>query len=360
MPNPQSNLLINLSFLISKPTGLAIYAKNLFPHLKSLNPTLLTAQSFPKNNCYKIPPNLTPEQGTKGHINRLLWTQTQLPKIYKQLKSKLLFSPIPEAPLFAGCRYIVTVHDLIALRFPRRFDPLTPYHRYYIPQVLRQAQHVICDSEATAKDIVNFCQIPTSLITPILPGYDASFFRFLDLPTNNYFLYMGRHNPYKNLERIVAAFAALPSSGDYELWIAGSEDKRYTPLLKAQVQELGLVDRVKFLDYIPPADLPKVINQAIALVFPSLWEGFGLPVLEAMACGTPVITSNLSSMPEVAGGAAFLVNPYSVGEIGEAMETIASDGRVRSNLRTLGLTRAKQFSWEKTGRETATILDRYL
>jgi glycosyltransferase involved in cell wall biosynthesis len=360
MPNPPSNLLINLSFLISKPTGLAIYAKNLFPHLKSLNPTLLTAKEFPDNTCYKIPANLTPEQGTKGHLNRLLWTQTQLPKIYKKLNSQLIFSPIPEAPLFTGCRYIVTVHDLIALRFPRRFDPLTPYHRYYIPQVLRQAQHVICDSEATAKDIVNFCQIPTSLITPILPGYDASFFRFLNLPASNYFLYMGRHNPYKNLQRIVAAFATLPSSSESELWIAGSEDKRYTPLLKAQVQELGLVDRVKFLDYIPPADLPKVINQAIALVFPSLWEGFGLPVLEAMACGTPVITSNLSSMPEVAGGAAFLVNPYSVGEIGEAMETIAGDAKVRSHLRRLGLARAKQFSWEKTGRETATILDRYL
>lgn len=356
----QHSLLINLSFLISKPTGLAIYAKNLCTHLKSLNPTLLTAREFPQSTCYKIPANLTPEQGTKGHINRLLWTQTQLPKIYKQLKSNLIFSPIPEAPLFAGCRYIVTVHDLIALRFPRRFDPLTPYHRYYIPQVLRQAEHVICDSQATATDIVDYCKIPTSLIAPIFPGYDASFFRFLDVPTSNYFLYMGRHNPYKNLQRIVAAFAALPSSGEYELWIAGSQDKRYTPLLKAQVQELGLVDRVKFLDYIPAADLPKVINSAIALVFPSLWEGFGLPVLEAMACGTPVITSNLSSMPEVAGDAAWLVNPYSVAEIAAAMHELAADSQARSNLRKLGLARAKEFSWEKTARETAAILDRYL
>ncbi len=290
----------------------------------------------------------------------MLWTQTQLPKIYKQLKSNLIFSPIPEAPVFAGCRYIITVHDLIALRFPRRFDPLTPYHRYYIPQVLRQAQHVICDSEATAKDIGEFCKIPRYLITSISPGYDNSFFRFLDLPTSNYFLYIGRHNPYKNLQRVVAGFAALPSSCEYELWIAGSEDKRYTPLLKAQVQELGLVDRVKFLDYIPPGDLPKVINQAIALVFPSLWEGFGLPVLEGMACGTPVITSNLSSMPEVGGDAVLLVNPYSVVEIAAAMHQLVTDVGVRSHLRELGLARAKQFSWEKTGRETAAIVDRYI
>ncbi len=359
MPNSQSNLLINLSFLISEPTGLAIYAKNLFPHLKTLNPTLLTAQKFPNNNCYEIPGNLTPEQGSRGHINRLLWTQTQIPKIYKQLKSNLLFSPIPEAPLFANCRYIITVHDLIALRFPRRFDPLAVYHRYYIPQVLRQAEHIICDSESTANDIINFCKIPSSLISRIFPGYDASFFKFLDLPTSNYFLYMGRHNPHKNVQRVVAAFAALPNNSEYELWITGSEDKRYTPLLKAQVRELGLCDRVKFLDYLPAADLPKVINRAIALVFPSLWEGFGLPVLEAMACGTPVITSNLSSMPEVAGDAASLVNPYSVQEIASAMHELATDVKARSHLRELGLARAKQFSWEKTGLETAAILDRY-
>ncbi|MBE9187916.1 glycosyltransferase family 4 protein [Microcoleus sp. LEGE 07076] len=360
MSHPQSNLLINLSFLIPQPTGLAIYAKNLFPHLKTLNPTLLTAEKFPNNNCYEIPANLTPEQGTKGHINRLLWTQTQIPKIYKKLKSNLLFSPIPEAPLFAGCRYIITVHDLIALRFPRRLDPLTPYHRYYIPQVLRQAEHIICDSDSTANDITNFCQIPSSLISRIFPGYDASFFKFLDLPTSNYFLYMGRHNPHKNVQRVVAAFAALPKNSEYELWITGSEDQRYTPLLKAQVQELGLVDRVKFLDYLPAADLPKVINRAIALVFPSLWEGFGLPVLEAMACGTPVITSNLSSMPEVAGDGARLVNPYSIQEIASAMQELATDAKARSHLRQLGLARAKQFSWEKTGRETAAIVDRYL
>ncbi|MBE9162842.1 glycosyltransferase family 1 protein [Tychonema sp. LEGE 06208] len=360
MSNPQSNLLINLSFLISQPTGLAIYAKNLFPHLNPLNPTLLTAQNFPNNNCYEIPANLTPEQGSRGHINRLLWTQTQLPKIYKQLKSNLLFSPIPEAPLFAGCRYIITVHDLIALRFPRRFDPLTPYHRYYIPQVLRQAEHIICDSESTANDLMNFCKIPSSLISRIFPGYDASFFKFLDLPTSNYFLYMGRHNPHKNVQRVVSAFAALPKNSEYELWITGSEDRRYTPLLKAQVQELGLFDRVKFLDYLPAADLPKVINRAIALLFPSLWEGFGLPVLEAMACGTPVITSNLSSMPEVAGDGALLVNPYSLQEIASAMQELATDAKARSHLRQLGLARAKQFSWEKTGRETAAILDRYL
>ncbi len=110
----------------------------------------------------------------------------------------------------------------------------------------------------------------------------------------------------------------------------------------------------------PYDQLPIIINQAIALVFPTLWEGFGLPVLEAMACGTPVITSNLSSLPEVAGDAAILVNPYNTQEITEAMQAVATDSTLRSRLSTLGINRASQFSWAKTGQATVEVLQRYL
>ena len=360
-------VLVNLSFLFSKPTGISIYAANLFPYLQPLNPTLLISQeaaNFEREasryTCYPVPSGLTPQQGTKGHFRRLLWTQLQLPQIYQKLRSPLLFSPLPEAPLFSNCRYIVTVHDLIPLRFPRRGSPLTIYCRYYIPQILAQAQHILCDSVATAKDITDFFHTSIDKITPVLLAYDTQHFRFLDLPTSNYFLYIGRHDPYKNLPRLIDAFAALPSGRDLELWIAGSPDPRYTPILQAQADHLGLTHQVKFLDYIPYDQLPTIINQAIALVFPSLWEGFGLPVLEAMACGTPVITSNLSSLPEVAGDAALLVNPYNTGEITEAMQAVATDSILRSRLCTLSLNRASQFSWEKTGQATVEVLKRYL
>ena len=367
-----NQLLINLAVLINKPTGITTYAANLFPHLQSLNPTLLVAPLVAQNldhyTCYPVPPNLTPAHGTKGHLRRLLWTQLQLPQIYKNLQSRLLFSPIPEAPLYSNCRYIVTVHDLIPLRFPR-LSPLTPYHRYYIPQVLAGAQHILCNSTATAQDITKFFHIPASKITPILLAHDASHFR-LDLlgdawgqgnpPSHPYFLYVGRHDPHKNLPRLLAAFAALPKHHECELWLAGSTDLRYTPKLKAIADQQGIADRVKFLQYIPYSQLPTLINRAIALVFPSLWEGFGLPVLEAMACGTPVITSNISSLPEVAGDAALLVNPYSTQEITTAMQAIATDSGLRSHLRTLGLTRANQFSWAETGEATVEVLSGYL
>jgi glycosyltransferase involved in cell wall biosynthesis len=352
--------IVNLSFLIDRPTGVTTYALNILPHLQQLNPIVLTAKPLPNYNCYQIPANLTAEQGIKGHLYRSIWTQLQLQQIYKQLKAQLLFSPIPEAPLYQNCRFVVTAHDFIPLRFPQRFSPLTTYHRYYIPQVLQQAQHVICNSTATARDVRDFFDIPASKITPIPLAYDLDRFQFLNLPTGNYFLYIGRQDTYKNLHRVISAFRAIPNYRDYELWFVGSTDPRYTPTLQLQIQELGLTDRVKLLKYVPYSELPAIINQAIALIFPSLWEGFGLPILEAMACGTPVITSNIASMPEVAADAAILVDPYDVNRIADAMRMVTEDFKLRLELRQAGLTRARDFSWETTGKATAEILERYL
>ncbi|MHC5777917.1 glycosyltransferase family 4 protein [Nostoc sp.] len=353
-------IIVNLSVASTKPTGITTYANNLFPYLQSLNPTLLISRIIPNYTCYSVPENLTPDQGRKGHIRRLIWTQFQLPQIYKNLKSSLLFSPLPEAPLYSNCRFVVTSFDMIPLRFAKRFSPLTPYHRYYTPQVLNQAQHIICISQTTAKDITDFYQIPASKITPIPLAHDRTHFYPLNLPTSNYFLYIGRQDPYKNIQRLISAFAVLPNCKDYELWLVGPIDSRYTPTLKVQVAELDITNQVKFLDYIPYSELPKIINQAIALVFPSLWEGFGLPVLEAMACGTPVITSNLSSLPEVAGDAGILINPYNTGEITEAMQAIATNFELRSRLSSQGITHSQQFSWEKTGKATVEVLSRYI
>ncbi len=370
---PQSNqLLINLSFVFAQPTGIATYATNLIPHLNKLAPTLLIADQatswFPQTASYPrypIPANLSPAQGSKGHLRRLLWTQFPVPQIYQKLKAKLFFSPVPEAPLYSKCRSLVMVHDVIPLRFPNRFSPLTPYYRYYIPQVLAQAKHVICNSHATAKDITQFFAIPAAKITPIHLAYDSKHFQppspsSKDRVDTPYFIYIGRHDPHKNLQRLVSAFAKMPNCRDYELWLAGATDSRYTPQLQQQAADLGIAEQLKILEYVSYAQLPQLLQQATAMVFPSLWEGFGIPILEAMACGTPVITSNISSLPEVAGDAAILVNPYRVEEITAAMHQVASDSKMRSQLREAGLKRASEFSWLKTGQETADVLGFYL
>ncbi|MBP0029835.1 glycosyltransferase family 1 protein [Roseofilum sp. Guam] len=353
-------LLINLAVLMNKPTGISTYTLNILPYLRELNPTLLSARKLEGYSHYPIPGGQTPEQGAKGHLKRLFWTQFRLPKLYRQLQGNLLFSPLPEAPLYQGCRFVVMVHDLIPLRFPERRSPLTLYCQYYLPQVLNQATHVICNSQATANDIVDYFSIKADRITPILLGYDRDQFQPLNLPLSNYFLYVGRHANYKNLHRVIEAFAKLPHDQEYELWLVGPSDRRYTPSLIAQINELGVTKQVKFLDYVSSEELPILMNQAIALIFPSLWEGFGLPVLEAMACGTPVITSNYSSLPEITADAAILVDPYQVLEMTAAMETLIHDPQAREDLSQASLKRAAQFSWSRTGQATCEVLKAYL
>lgn len=360
-----SALLVNLAFVGKKPTGLATYAINLMPQL-DLPATLLASESFlprlPAHRpVYPVPANLTYEQGKLGHFRRMAWTQFQLPQICTKLQADLLFAPVPEMPLGLKCPAVVMVHDVIPLRFPRLTSPLTHYFRYYVPQVLKQASHILCNSQATAQDIQGFFQVPAAKITPIPLAHDANHFRLLDLPEPErpYFFYVGRHDPYKNLQRLIDAFAAVPDR-DCDLWIAGAHDPRFTPALQDQADALGLADRVKFLDYVTYDQLPILLNQSLAFVYPSLWEGFGFPVLEAMACGAPVITSKLSSLPEVAGDAAILVNPYQTAEIAAAMTQLVRDQQARQQLRSAGLAQAERFSWMKTGQATAEVLRQFL
>jgi glycosyltransferase involved in cell wall biosynthesis len=356
-----NSLLINLAVLFDRPTGIATYAQNLINNLY-LQPTLLSAVKFSGFSHYKIADDMTPAQGSKGHLKRLLWTQFQLPKIYQQLKADLIYSPIPEAPLYSKCRYIVMCHDLIPLRFPRRTSPLTNYFRYIVPQILKQAEHIVCNSQATATDLVDYYDTDAHKITTILLGYDRlNFYPRSQIKNSSapYFLYVGRPDPYKNLSGLIAAFAQIPNQ-DYHLAIAGSSDPRFTPQLQQQAQELGIAHRVKWLNYLSYQELPEVISNAVALVFPTFWEGFGLPVLEAMACGTPVITSNLASLPEITGDAAILINPYNTAEIISAMVDLTTDLNRRSQLSKLSLQQAQKFSWAKTGAETQEVLQQYL
>ena len=348
--------------IFNQPTGISNYALNIARNLPDLEPILLTSEQQDNFSCYPIPNNMTPAEGSRGHFRRLLWTQWQLPQIYQQLNANLIYSPIPEAPLYNKARYVVMCHDLIPLRFPNLFSPLTNYFRYIVPLVLKQAEHIICNSEATAKDIRDFYGISANKITPILLAYDANHFhpRQKIAIKEPYFLYLGRHDPYKNIQGLINAFAAFKNKQNYQLWIAGSPDKRFTPQLKQQVLELNIQDKVKFINYVSYEDLPVIISNAIALVCPTFWEGFGLTVLEAMACGTAVITSKLASLPEVVGDAAILINPHNQLEITNTMAEIAEDSKTRSRLSYLSLERAKLFSWEKTGQATQEVLRQFI
>ena len=330
----QHKLNINLSFLASQPTGISNYALNVIPALKSLSPLLFTpfkVASYGAEDHYFLSPRMSTDYGRLGHLRRLLWLQLGAQRVFQPSHHSLVFTPLPEAPLYSNSRYIATAHDTIPLKFPAGSGLLNRYFKYYVPQVLRQAEHIICNSKTTAADIMEAYDIPAKRVTPIYLGYDDALFRPLELAPQNYFLYVGRHSPHKNLLRLIQAFGQTNHS-ETELWIAGLGNKRYTSQLEACIAELDLGDHVRFLGYVTDAELPRLISQALAFVFPSLWEGFGLPILEAMACGTPVITSNCASMVEVAGDAALLINPYQTTELTQAMIRILEDLSLRRDL----------------------------
>lgn len=352
------SLAINLSFLSKKPSGISNYAINLLPQLQQLSPQIFCYQDLAGFACTPVLAEMSTDCGAKGHLKRLIWTQLELPKLCQKVGANLLFSPLPEAPLFTGCRFVVTVHDLIPLRFGGRFSRLGNYFRFVVPQVLAQAQHILVNSESTANELIEFFHLPATKITVTYLAYDSSHFRHLNLARKNYFLYLGRHDRHKNLVSLIQAFASLPL--EYDLYLAGSRDRRYTPELEKLVKDLNLEPRVKFLDYVSYEQLPALINQAIALVLPSLWEGFGLPALESMGCGTPVIASHLGALPEVVGEAGILIDPYRVEAISEAMQSLIQDPHLNKDLQRLSLEQAKKFSWAKTGAETVRVLSRLL
>jgi glycosyltransferase involved in cell wall biosynthesis len=366
-----ASLLVNLSVLLTKPTGISTYSLNILPYLKELDPTLLTPYPLDPFNCHLISSRLSPEHGLSGHFLRLNWTQWILPHLYTSWQSRGLFSPLPEAPLYTSCSYVVMLHDLIPLRIATS-RALTAYFRYYVPQVLKQARHVICNSQATADDAMTFYGIPASHITPIPLACQREAFPYLDLPVKPYFLYLGRQAQHKNLARLIQAFSlvsrtviskghsGLSNHSEYQLWIAGETKASLHTSLRRQIQELNLDNQVVFLGYLTHEDLLVALNQATALVMPSLWEGFGLPILEAMSCGTPVITSTGSSLPEVAGDAALLVDPYSPEQIARAMREMIEVSGLRETLREKGFAQVQQFSWQKTGLSTCQLLQQYL
>lgn len=357
-------MLVNLAYLLRQPTGTTNYALNLLPYLAPLQPQYLATPASGLAHYVPVPADMTAEYGLRGHLRRLLWTQFRLPQHYRELIARsparpLLFSPITEAPLFTNCRFIVMVHDLIPLRFPVS-RAQTWLHRHYIPRVLAAAEHILCNSAATAADITDFYGVSADKITPILLAHDAKHFCPLPLTRQPYFLLLGRQAPYKNWAIALQAFAQLPNRREYELWIAGPDDPRYTPALKAQADALGITSQVKFLHYVSYEQLPILLNQALALIFPSLWEGFGLPVLEAMACGTPVIASNRASLPEVTGEAALLVEPTDAGAIAHHLQRLTREPDLARHLSTAGQQRAAQFSWQRTGQATVDVLKAYL
>jgi glycosyltransferase involved in cell wall biosynthesis len=295
--------------------------------------------------------------------------QIRIPLALRRERVNLFHAPHYVLPPLVRCRSVVTIHDCIHLMFPQylpnRFA--LAYARASIGLAARRSTRVLTVSESSKRDILRFVDVPPEKIDVIYNGYDERF--GIEPPEevmtrvreryqlhDPFVLYAGNVKPHKNLERLIEAFDIVRKRGldHLKLVLIGDEISRYAALRRA-VHSHQLHKYVRFLGYMPHETLAVLYRLAGVFVFPSIYEGFGLPPLEAMASGTPVVTSNVSSLPEVAGDAAVLVDPYQSIAIADGIERVLCDEPLRRELRAKGLIRTRQFSWDASVRRVREI-----
>ena len=374
MKGNKSRVAINATFGHENPTGLGVYTRELVVELLkvecdydftvySSSPAL--KKMYPEK-VTRVSPLTSPALGFRGHLTRVLWQQTMLPFKSRRQKASLLYSTVPEGILFPPVKQIITMHDILPMKYPGMHPKMKYYYYYNLPILLKNSQAVICPSENTKQDVITYYAIKDKPIYVIYEGVNRQ--RFYPRGKSvvqkryglvKYLLYIGDLRPYKNLEKSLEAFARLNLT-DIKFVIGGTKDPRFYPRIEKKVEELSLKDKVIFLGYVSEENLPHLYSEAAAFIFPSLYEGFGLPPLEAMACGCPVVASNAASLPEVCGDAVRYVDPYDVESIARGIHEVLTDELMRQNLRAKGRERAELFSWEKAAKEHLKIFEECL
>jgi glycosyltransferase involved in cell wall biosynthesis len=307
-------------------------------------------------------------------VRDLWWHQAGVTIAARRRGCGLLHAPGGVGPIAGSFPAVVTVHDVMPIRFPELFRPW--YRRYagvVMPRLARRARAVIAVSSAAKAEIVEWLRVPAERVTVVPHGVDPVFRplapedpvaadvrRRYALP-REFVLAVGTIAPRKNLPRLLEAVGRVRSqpgvaASTATLVHAGPEGWRPEHVTRA-VRDLGLQDAVRFLGYVPTEELRVLYGLARVFAYPSLWEGFGMPVLEAMACGCPVVTSNVSSLPEVAADAAVLVDPGSTEDLARGIAAAWSDDGLRTRLIARGLARAREFSWGRAARETVAVYE---
>ena len=350
--------------------GIGTYIRNLLRQLARLDRQaefVVLCRPEDREALASVGENFRPVAETAGNYS--VSEQIKIPLALRRERVTLFHATHYVLPPLVRCPSVVTIHDCIHLMFPQylpnRFAPA--YARTSIRMAVRRATRVMTVSESSKRDILRFVDTQPEKIDVIYNAYDECFgvepreedvvrvrerFQLHD----EFVLYAGNVKPHKNLERLIDAFHLVRKRGldHLKLVLIGDEISKYAALRRA-VHHHQLHKYVRFLGYLPEETLAVMYRLAGVFVFPSLYEGFGLPPLEAMASGTPVVTSNLSSLPEVAGEAAVLVDPYDPQAIADGIHRVLTDEQLRRSLRLKGLARARQFSWEQSVRRVREI-----
>lgn len=360
-------ICLDLRPILAYPTGIGRMAHNLLLALQSIdseNHYLVLRRDevytpIPSKPNFEIMPCNIGQYSPKMHV--------EIPKILKRHKIDLYFSPYFVVPFWLPCPSVITIHDMIFSVFPRLLSPPEwLVYQLLMRKSLASSSAVTAVSNCTREDVLKY--FPTTRadkvyvihsgigdqFQPVVNESMHNNFRLKYHLPEKYLCYVGNYKAHKNLGRLVSAFAQIKNSVSHQLVLLDNPGADCIKL-KAQVQSSKLQDRIYFCGGLADSDLALFYSCADLFVFPSLYEGFGLPPLEAMACGTQVITSNTSSLPEVVGDAGIMIDPYNVEELAEAMLRVLRDPDLRQKMRAKGLERAKLFTWENTARQTLAV-----
>jgi glycosyltransferase involved in cell wall biosynthesis len=366
---------INALFFI--PRGLAgagVYATNLVAHLANFDAeneyvlfitregtgAFATERANFREVCAPIQAIFRPV--------RILWEQSVLPLQVRRCAVDVLHSLCYISPVTLSCASVVTIPDLSYYFWPQDFSKFaTMLLRILVPLSAKRADKVITLSESSKRSIVKVLGItpdkvsviylaPHRRFRPINDGILLQKMRRKYNIEDKYILTVASSHPHKNIGSLIQAFNAIIGQYrmEHQLVLVGHARREHLTLVR-MVKDLGLKKRVIFTGFVPADDLPALYAAADLFAFPSLYEGFGMPILEAMACGTPVVSSNATSLPEVAGNGALLFDPYNIEEIAETIYKVLTDEIIRSELVAKGLERVKLFSWEKTAQITLSV-----
>jgi len=345
--------------------GIGTYVRNLVRHLARIDHEttyFLFCDDADESTLRDLAENFVPVVERAGGYS--VREHFSIPQQLERLGADLLHSPHYVLPLLCRKRAVVTIHDCIHLLFPQYLPNrmALSYAKYMMRHAVHRGAAILTVSDASRRDILRFYPeadperiqvVPNAIDDAILddPG-EEEMERVKERYQirGRYVLYAGNIKPHKNLDRLIAAFGLLkqrPGHEDVKLLIIGDEVNKYGSLRRS-METSGVRQDVRFFGFVPDHTLSALYRMASVFAFPSLYEGFGLPPLEAMACGTPVVTSNISSLPEVVGDAALLVDPYNVEEIADGLARVLDDKALCSDLVARGRERVLHFSWERS------------
>ncbi|CAI9395045.1 D-inositol 3-phosphate glycosyltransferase [Bacillus sp. T2.9-1] len=363
-------IAINATILGEKPSGLGVYTINIIKEFVRLakNEEIIIYTSNPEIlgdldnvKVIKTSKYLMPEYGKIAGGLRFLWSQFIMPIRSKSEKVDVLYSTTHHGMFLSNIKQILTVHDLLPIIYPKQHKLQYYYFKYILPILLKKSYKLVTVSQNTKNDLNKEYDYEKSKIFVVYNSYDKEHFKSssdnkFKEKYGEYVLFLGASYPHKNLIRTIKAFnSSIISDKHLKLIVAGGR-KDYKETVKQYFSNSEALKDVVFLDYIPYNDLPTLYSNASLFVYPSLYEGFGIPPVEAMACGCPTIVSNTSSLPEVCGSSSHYFNPENMEDISKSIEFVLTDSNVRKHLIESGYQNCERFSWKLSANEIYRII----